>query len=267
MNRVRRIGIPGAIAGLICGAIACGGSYGQSDGPTLKLASSATVGKHLVDGNGRSLYYFGEDLPASQSSAAVSNCSGDCSLAWQAYHAGNALVAGIDAGDVGEIARPDGSKQTTYQGWPVYYYVGDEAAGDVNGEGFASIWFVLHDQAYSITLLSTARPDPEPYLADATGRSLYFFSHDTVGTPAAPPISACATPECVARFPIFLDEQLLVPSALATSDFSVFTRADGQSQSAYKGHPLYFFSEDAAAGDTKGRGFGGAWNTLGPSAP
>ena len=46
----------------------------------------------------------------------------------------------------------------------------------------------------------------------------------------------------------------VVPSDLAASDFTVFTRPDGQRQSAYKGHPLYFFAGDAAPGDTTGRG-------------
>lgn len=267
MRQLLRIRMP-AIAALLCSAIACGGSYGSSapagDAPTLELATSARVGSYLVDGSGRSLYYFGEDLPASGSSAAVSNCSGACSAVWPSFHASNAVVQGINASDVGEITRADGSKQTTYLGWPLYHYVGDARAGDLNGEGVDSIWFVLHDQAYSIALLSTARPNPEPYLAEGTGQSLYFFSHDTAGTSATAPISACTSADCLGHFPIFLSEQPVVPSALAASDFTVFTRADGQRQSAYKGHPLYLFSGDAAVGDTKGRGFNGAWNTLDP---
>ncbi|MGZ6124783.1 MAG: hypothetical protein ACXWLR_07475 [Myxococcales bacterium] len=269
MNQVLRLCALGVLAGLLCSSIACGGGDGSpGDAPTLKLATDARLGKVLVDGNGRSLYFFGEDRPAFGSSAAVSNCSGACAAAWPSFHAGNAIVEGISASDVGEITRSDGSKQTTYQGWPVYHYVGDARAGDFNGEGVGSIWFVLHDQAYSIALLSNAPgPEPEPYLADGTGHSLYFFSHDTAGTSTGAPVSACTTADCLARFPIFLGDATVVPSALAASDFSVFTRADGQRQSAYKGHPLYFFSGDAAPGDTNGRGFNGAWNTLDPRTP
>ena len=54
-----------------------------------------------------------------------------------------------------------------------------------------------------------------------------------------------------------------MPSALQASDFTVFTRPDGLQQTAYKGHPLYFFASDAAAGDTKGRGVNNR-NTLDP---
>ena len=56
-----------------------------------------------------------------------------------------------------------------------------------------------------------------------------------------------------------------MPSSLASADFTVFTRPDGRRQSAYKGQPLYFFSGDAAAGDTKGRGFNSVWSTLNPT--
>lgn len=269
MSRISSIRVPGVFAGLLLAAVACGGSSDspQADAPSLKLATSAKVGSYLVDGSGRSLYHFGEDLPASASKVAESSCSGVCAATWPSFHVANALVQGISAGDVGEITRSDGSKQTTYQGWPLYYYAGDARAGDLNGEGVDSIWFVLHDQAYSIDLLSTARPEPEPYLADGSGRSLYLFSHDTVGTATADPVSACTTPQCLNNFPIFVTDQAVVPSALVATDFTVFTRPDGQKQSAYKGHPLYFFSGDAAPGDTKGRGFNGAWNTLDPVAP
>jgi predicted lipoprotein with Yx(FWY)xxD motif len=268
MHQFLRIRVPLALAGLLCSAIACGGSYDTStqSGPTLKLATSDVVGNHLVDGNGRALYYFGEDLPASGASAAVSNCSGVCAATWPSFHAANNIVKGINASDVGEITRADGSKQTTYLGWPLYHYAGDTEAGDINGEGVGSIWFVLHDKAYSVALLSTSRPEPQPYLAEGTGRSLYFFTHDTVGTSTTAPVSACTSADCVSRFPIFLDEQPLVPSALSVSDFSVFTRPDGQKQSAYKGHPLYFFSGDASVGQTNARGFNGAWDTVNPSA-
>src|SRR4051794_29246649 len=100
MFQFRSIRVPAVIAGLLCGAVACGGSDGssaQSDGPAMKLVASARVGNYLVDGSGRSLYYFGEDVPASGATAAVSNCSGGCAGLWPSFHAANALVEGINA--------------------------------------------------------------------------------------------------------------------------------------------------------------------------
>jgi len=151
-------------------------------------------------------------------------------------------------------SRSDSSKQTTFRGWPLYFFVGDAKAGDVKGEGVGDVWFVLRDQPYSIALMSNAPgPEPEPYLSDGTGRSLYQFFQDTTGTASSDPVSAC-TVRCLVNWPIFLSDAAVVPSGLAASDFTVFTRPDGQRQSAYKGHPLYFFAGDAAPGDTTGRG-------------
>src|SRR5712664_4280219 len=81
-------------------------------------------------------------------------------------------------------SRSDSSKQTTFRGWPLYFFVGDAKAGDVKGEGVGDVWFVLRDQPYSIALMSNAPgPEPEPYLSDGTGRSLYPIlpGHDRNG--------------------------------------------------------------------------------------
>ena len=128
------------------------GATGQAT--TLRVATDARLGNHLVDGNGRSLYYFAKDVPAGGTHAAVSNCNADCLPVWPIFQTDSVVAQGIDATDVGQITRSDGNKQTTYKGFPLYYYVGDGAAGDTKGEGVGGIWFVVHDPAYSIALLS-----------------------------------------------------------------------------------------------------------------
>ena len=103
MRQVLRIPGLGAIAGLIMSAVACGGSSNGGSGsgsppyggpppagaPTLKIATSATLGNYLVDGNGRSLYYYAKDFPAAGSNAAVSNCTGagGCLALWPVFDA------------------------------------------------------------------------------------------------------------------------------------------------------------------------------------
>ena len=42
---------------------------------------------------------------------------------------------GLKDADFGTITRADGKKQTTYKGMPLYFFVGDKAAGDTNGQG------------------------------------------------------------------------------------------------------------------------------------
>jgi predicted lipoprotein with Yx(FWY)xxD motif len=53
-------------------------------------------------------------------------------------------------GHVGEIKRPEGTMQLTYNGYPVYRYAMDSAAGDMKGEGvesFGGYWFLMSANA------------------------------------------------------------------------------------------------------------------------
>lgn len=50
---------------------------------------------------------------------------------------------GVPAEDFGTIAREDGQKQTTFRGYPLYYWVGDKAEGDTLGQNVNEVWFVI----------------------------------------------------------------------------------------------------------------------------
>jgi len=89
-------------------------------------------------------------------------------------------------------------------------------------------------------------------LVDDKGMTLYTSSGDkTPGTSSCtgtcakvwPPLTVTGTPTYAA--------------SLTASAFSTITRADGTTQLAYNGKPLYTFASDAAAGDTTGQGVGG----------
>ena len=49
----------------------------------------------------------------------------------------------MKAEDFGTITREDGKKQTTFRGYPLYYWVGDKAAGDTKGQGMGNVWHVI----------------------------------------------------------------------------------------------------------------------------
>jgi predicted lipoprotein with Yx(FWY)xxD motif len=229
----------------------------------IKLASTQSLGNFLVAANGRTLYYFGLDLPASGGQPAVSNCTGPCLPVWPIFHADALNVdAGLSASDFGEITRADGSKQTTFKGWPLYFFAGDAKAGDTNGDNFEG-WWVLRDPFYSVLNVTKDEAGVSQFLADPAGRTLYVFAHDTVGTAGAPPVSNC-NGACVTNFPVFAAEGNVVPTGVDPAKLTSFTRADGTKQSAFDGHPLYYFSGDTAPGDTKGKGVNGVWDTLDP---
>jgi predicted lipoprotein with Yx(FWY)xxD motif len=77
-----------------------------------------------------------------------SACSGACTQVWppvttsgEAKSGGSAMAA-----DVGTITRPDGTKQVTYKGHPLYYFARDGDKGDAYGQGvvgFGASWYVL----------------------------------------------------------------------------------------------------------------------------
>jgi len=112
----------------------------QSNG--LQLLENEKVDKYLADANGMTLYYFANDEPN------VSNCSGECLEKWPVFYEENFEVPeGFNKDDFSSITREDnGEKQTTFKGYPLYYFVNDKASGDVNGQGVKDVWFVVNNE-------------------------------------------------------------------------------------------------------------------------
>ena len=99
-------------------------------------------------------------------------------------------------------------------------------------------------------------------LVDGSGRTLYLFEKDQ------PNQSAC-TGACVAAWPI--DQSSGTPKAgggVKASLLGTIRRADGTTQVAYNGHPLYYYSGDSGAGQLNGQGvdaFGAKWFVVTPA--
>jgi predicted lipoprotein with Yx(FWY)xxD motif len=222
--------------------------YGTANEPPeplgVELSTSDTFGQYLSDNNGKALYYFTPDFSGS------STCSGGCLAAWPAFYMeANSVGNGLNAADFGTITRDDGAKQTTYNGWPLYYFAGDSKSGDINGDDADEEWYVAKPD-YSLMVADNA--DGEKYIVDASGKTLYRFTNDSENT------STCQD-GCIVNFPAFLDDTLTLPSFFDPADFSTITRVDGAKQTTYKGIPLYYFSQDQVRGEAKGEGFGGKW--------
>ena len=108
-----------------------------ADHHAVKIAKKDGVGNFLVDTKGMTLYVFKKDAPG------MSACAGECVAKWPLYYR-DAIAPkdGLKAEDFGTISRADGQKQTTYKGMPLYYFVGDKAAGDTAGQGVKDVWYV-----------------------------------------------------------------------------------------------------------------------------
>lgn len=128
-----------------------GGAYGQSSesstpsaeaesGSGTLMTADSTLGEIVVDADGKTLYMFDNDTQGS----GESSCTGECLTNWPPLTTeGDAPAVQGVTGEVGTITTADGSTQVTLNGWPLYYFAGDAAAGDVNGQGVGGIWWVL----------------------------------------------------------------------------------------------------------------------------
>ena len=110
----------------------------SADGGTTVDTTTNDLGTILVDSDGNTLYAF---VPDEQG---PSTCVDDCASSWPAVAAPAEAGDGVDAALLDESTRPDdGSAQATYNGWPLYYFAGDAAPGDTNGQGVSEVWFVI----------------------------------------------------------------------------------------------------------------------------
>ena len=122
---------------------------GQQAAGDTRASSTLTVrstryGRILFDGRGRALYAFTRDRRGGSS-----QCNGACTKKWPVYFAKGRPRAGTGARQtlVGTTRRRDGQRQITYNGRPLYYYVGDKSPGQIlcqNVNEFGGTWLVVH---------------------------------------------------------------------------------------------------------------------------
>jgi predicted lipoprotein with Yx(FWY)xxD motif len=111
---------------------------------------SSSGGAFLTNGSGRAVYMWVKD------GKDQSMCTGSCASTWPPVTTVGPATAsgGAVSADLGTITRSGGVKQVTYDGHPLYYYVGDTGAGTVNGQGstgYGAYWWVLAPSGAPIT--------------------------------------------------------------------------------------------------------------------
>jgi predicted lipoprotein with Yx(FWY)xxD motif len=97
-----------------------------STGVTLKTVKISGV-TLLTNAHRLTLYWFAPDTPA------TSKCTGSCTAYWPPVTGRPEAGPGV-TGRLGTIRRPGGSLQATYDGHPLYTYVGDSGPGQANGD-------------------------------------------------------------------------------------------------------------------------------------
>jgi len=133
-----RDGVPGtrvvavSVAAVSVAALAVLGASVAAAGPGVTAAGGSLTTTHiggvtvLANAKGRTLYWFAPDT------ATRSACYGTCAAYWPPVRGAVTAGPGV-TGRLGTIKRSDGSMQATYDGHPLYTYVGDTAAGQANG--------------------------------------------------------------------------------------------------------------------------------------
>jgi predicted lipoprotein with Yx(FWY)xxD motif len=116
-----------ALALLGVAVVSAGGSLvaAADVGATLKTVKIGGVDV-LANANGLTLYWFAPDTPTS------SKCFGSCAVYWPPVSGSPAAGPGV-TGKLGTIKRPGGGLQATYDGHPLYTYIGDRGPGQANG--------------------------------------------------------------------------------------------------------------------------------------
>ncbi|NUU20484.1 MAG: hypothetical protein HOV68_03055 [Streptomycetaceae bacterium] len=114
--------------------------FGKEPHQMLSATESKLVGWFVADAGGFALYRYDKDT----AKPPKSNCDAECAKAWPPVLVGDhTMTSGVDPTQVGSVARPDGRKQVTLAGWPLYRYAGDKKAGDLTGQGKGGTWFAV----------------------------------------------------------------------------------------------------------------------------
>jgi predicted lipoprotein with Yx(FWY)xxD motif len=145
-------------------------SSGQASGSAalVKTASNATLGSTvLTDAQGMTLY----SLSVEHGGKFICTSS-SCTQVW---HPLSASTAGTPSGvpSLGTVTRPDGTRQVTYKGMPLYTFAQDEGAGQAKGQGLKDVgtWSAATVSSAGAPATSTGTTSSTP--APTTGRSGY----------------------------------------------------------------------------------------------
>jgi predicted lipoprotein with Yx(FWY)xxD motif len=112
---------------------------GSSVLKTAKIGGATVV----TNAKGFTLYWFVPDT------ATTSKCTGSCATFWPPVKGPATAGAGV-TGKLATITRADGSAQATYNGHPLYTYVGDHAPGQATGNGLNVNGGVWHEVTVSV---------------------------------------------------------------------------------------------------------------------
>lgn len=117
----------------------------ETDEVAYNAMYQALVGGMNSDMAGYTLYVFDNDL-----GTGTSACVDTCAANWPPVLVTDGEVDNIPG--LSTITRGDGTMQAAYQGRPLYFFVGDMQAGDMNGQGLNDVWWVAKQEQVSLQI-------------------------------------------------------------------------------------------------------------------
>jgi predicted lipoprotein with Yx(FWY)xxD motif len=188
-GRAAAVGLGGLAVSLIAASCGSSGSTHTATPVVISTTRTATQGTILVSGN--TLY----TLKASQTP-----CTAECLTIWPELLLSKGVTAataglGVSASKLGTVAGAGGLLQVTYSGQPLYFFSGDTAAGQVNGN-VTDTWGTWSD----VVTAGLAAASPPPAAGVPTTQTATPTTAITPTTEAPTPTTA-ATPASAAPTP------------------------------------------------------------------
>jgi predicted lipoprotein with Yx(FWY)xxD motif len=152
---MKRALISGAVLVAVAGVLAACGGAGGSSSSSGASSGTATVSAEQIGGGGSGAVLVtpsGHALyAAEQEEGGKIMCTAACVSFWKPLTlAGGTPTGSSLSGTLATVERPDGTKQVTYNGSPLYTFT-QEGAGQVTGNGFMDAfggqhftWHVVH---------------------------------------------------------------------------------------------------------------------------
>jgi predicted lipoprotein with Yx(FWY)xxD motif len=142
---------------------ACGGGDDGSDstasassngGETVAVEEIGDAGSVLVDSTGQALY------TSDQEASGKVLCTDGCESFWAPLAIDRGRPEGSVPGELGVVERPDGTRQVTHDGTPLYTFT-EEGSGEVTGDGFADA-FDGREFTWNVVAVDESQSSPEP---------------------------------------------------------------------------------------------------------
>lgn len=149
--------------------------------PTTVIAEKTDWGQILALSSGWTVYRLVGD------GVNKSTCSGACAKAWPpvVLARGQKTPTGVGVAHLSSFARSGGERQVSYEGIPLYRFIGDKKAGEINGNVHTPFgrWWVVNPAHPKSTPITSA---PTPTTKPTATTSAPTTAAPTTATTAAP---------------------------------------------------------------------------------